>query len=311
MATLMQRWMGQGNVVSQQYSLGERLAGALDITRPVLTVMGALGVAAAASLAYRAMPPWRESVAGLVAALLAFGAIHTFNDFVDGRRDLECWPGRPIPSRRLSAVQALALALTGFALALALVWIFFTPLSFEISLIAVALSCLYSGVLRDRVGYLVLPPIQGLLWLCGWAAFSPATLFHSWLPWLLYIFSIAWQSGHIMIYSPLHPVRKVKGAKLTQVPALVFKTSPGMAATIGFWFLCLALGLSIYLGFYAHLGWLFIAPAAIMGLIALQKSYRFTQASDDFRPGIQAFSFATYYMLTVRVFILLAVLLAI
>lgn len=310
MATLMQRWMGQGNVISATYSLGERVAGALDITRPVLTVMGALGVAAAGALAYGGLPPWRQCLAGLVAAVLAFGAIHTFNDFVDARRDKECWPGRPIPSRRLNASQALALALLGFAFSLALVWFFFTPTSLAISLIAVALSCLYSAFLRDGIGYLVLPPIQGLLWLCGWAAFSPDNLFSAWLPWLLYLFSIAWQSGHIMIYSPLHPVRKVKGASLTQVPALFIKTSPRTAAAIGFWFLLIALGLSIYLGIYAHLGWLYLAAAAVMGLVALQRSYRFVRAADNFARGIQAFSFATYYMLAVRVFILLSILLA-
>jgi 4-hydroxybenzoate polyprenyltransferase len=310
MATLMQRWMGRGNAISANYSVRERLAGALDITRPVLTFMGALGVSSAVALSLRAIPPWYQCLAGFVAALLAFGAIHAFNDFIDARRDQSCWPGRPIPSRRLTSVQALWLALAGFVTALALVGIFFTRLSLEISIIAVALSCLYSGYLRDRVGYLVLPPIQGLLWLCGWAAFSPDTLFHSWLPWLLYIFSIAWQSGHIMIYSPLHPLRKIKGTALTQVPALFFHTSARAAATIGIWCLCLTVALGLYLGLYAHLGWIYVAPVALMSLPALQSSYNFSRAPEDFSNGIKAFSFATYYMLAARVFILLSVLLA-
>jgi protoheme IX farnesyltransferase len=308
MATLMQRWMGQGNVVSAHYSLSEKLAGAVDITRPVLTFMGALGVASAAAIAKGGFPTWGQSLAGLIAALVAFGGIHAFNDFIDARRDTTCWPGRPIPSRRLTSRQALILSVLAFAVSLVLVWQYFSRLSFEISLIAVSLSCLYSSYLRDRVGYLVLPPIQGLLWLCGWAAFSPANLFTSWMPWVLYLFSIAWQSGHIMIYSPLHPTRKIKGANLTQVPALFFKTSPKTASIIGFWFLCLALALSIFLGFYAHLGLIYQVPVIIMGILALESSYRFTRSSENFAAGIKAFSFATYYMLTVRVFILVTIL---
>ena len=309
MATLMQRWMGRGNVINPSYSLGERIAGALDITRPVLTFMGALGVSSAVALSLRAIPPWHQCLAGFIAALIAFGGIHAFNDFVDARRDQSCWPGRPIPSRRLTSSQALSLAVLSFAVSLALVGIFFTRLSLEISLIAVALSCLYSGYLRDKVGYLVLPPIQGLLWLCGWAAFSPDTLFNSWLPWLLYLFSIAWQSGHIMIYSPLHPLRKIKGTTLTQVPALFFHTSARVAAAMGFWFLCLAVALGLYLGFYAHLGWIYVVPVALISLPALQASHRFSRAPEDFGRGIKAFSFATYYMLAARVFILINVLL--
>jgi 4-hydroxybenzoate polyprenyltransferase len=311
MATLMQRWMGQGNVVNADYSLGERMAGAVDITRPVLTVMGALGVAAAAAISFGGIPAWYQCLTGFIAALVAFAGIHSFNDFVDARRDLSCWPGRPIPSRRLTAWQALGLSIAAFCLSLALVGIVFSRLSLEISAVAVGLSCLYSAYLRDKVGYLVLPPIQGILWLCGWAAFSPDTLFTSWMPWVLYLFSIAWQSGHIMIYSPLHPLRKIKGVDLTQVPALFFKTSARTAATMGFWFLCLAVALSIFLGFYAHLGWLYLIPAVAMGLLALEYSRRFSAAPENFSGGIKAFSFATYFMLAVRVFILLSILLAV
>ena len=100
MPTLAQRWMGRGNVIKENYSRAEKWIGLADITRPILTVMGALGVASAAALANHGFPTWGQAVAGLLAALLAYAAIHGFNDFVDSRRDIECWPGRPIPSQR-------------------------------------------------------------------------------------------------------------------------------------------------------------------------------------------------------------------
>jgi len=283
------------------------LAGALDITRPVLSVMGALGVASAAALAYGGFPAWDKCLIGIVAALLAFSGIHAFNDFIDRRRDVICWPGRPIPGRRLAPRQVLLLAIGSFAAALILVWFAFNPIALAVSAAAIGLGCLYSGYLRDRVGYLILPPIQSLGWLCGWAAFSPDTLFSSWSPWVLYLFSAAWQAGHIMVYSPLHPIQHVKGVKLTQVPAFIVRTSPQAATVLGLAFLCLSAVLSVYVGFYFHLGLLYILPTALMSLVALAISYRFMRDPENFAKGIKAFSFATYFMLAARVFILLSV----
>jgi 4-hydroxybenzoate polyprenyltransferase len=307
MASITQRWMGQGNVIKSNYTISDRLAGAFDITRPILSTMGALGVAAGAALAYGGFPIWSRCLVGFIAALLAFAGIHAFNDFVDQRRDVVFWPGRPIPSHRLTPRHGLLLALGSFAAALVIVWFAFNPVCFVVSAVAIGAGCLYSAYLRDRVGYLILPPIQGMLWLCGWTAFSPDTLFSSWAPWVLWLFSVTWQAGHIMVYSPLHSIQYVKGVKLTQVPALIKRTSPQTATILGFVFLCLASVVSIYLGSFFHLGLLYLLPTALMALIALAISFRFMRDSENFAKGIKAFSFATYFMLVARVFILLSV----
>ncbi|MGD0781074.1 MAG: UbiA prenyltransferase family protein [Dehalococcoidales bacterium] len=307
MAGVIQRWMGQGNVVKPSYNVSDRLAGVLDITRPVLSTMGALGVGAGAALAYGGFPTWSKCLVGVIAALLAFAGIHAFNDFVDKRRDVVCWPGRPIPSKRLAPPQALFFALASFTAALVIVWFTFNTICFTVSFLALGLGCLYSSYLRDRVGYLALPPIQSMGWLCGWAAFSPDTLFNSWAPWVLWSFSAAWQAGHIMIYSPLHPIQHVKGMKLTQVPAFIKRTSPRTAAILGFVFLCLASVLSIYLGFYFNLGLLYLLPTALMAVPTLIISFNFIHDPENFAKGIKAFSFATYFMLVARIFILLSV----
>ncbi|HSW58380.1 MAG TPA: UbiA prenyltransferase family protein, partial [Dehalococcoidales bacterium] len=258
-------------------------------------------------LANRGFPEWHLALVGLVSALLAYAAIHAFNDFVDRRRDIECWPGRPIPSRRLNSLQVLLFVISCFAVSLGLIWYFFNFTCFVVSLIAVIMGCLYSAWLRDLVGYLVLPPIQGLLWLCGWTAFSPDTLFTSWMPWVLYVFSACWQAGHIMVYSPLHPIRKVKGKTLTQVPALFVTTSPNSAAILGFIFLVVTLGMGVFLSFYANLGPVFMIPFIVMGLVTLYISLGFMRDSANFAKGIRAFTSATYFMLVARLGILLSV----
>jgi 4-hydroxybenzoate polyprenyltransferase len=307
MTSVMQRWMGQGNILKESYNAGDRLAGAMDITRPVLSTMGALGVSAAAALAYGGFPAWDKCLVGFIAALLALAGIHAFNDFVDQRRDVVCWPGRPIPSNRLKPRQGLLLATGSFAVALIIVWFAFNPVCFAVSAVAIGLGCLYSGYLRDRVGYLVLPPIEGMLWLCGWTAFAPDTLLTSWSPWLLWSFSLTWQAGHIMVYSPLHPISHIQGVKLTQVPALFKRTSPQAATVLGFMFLCFATALSIYLGLFFDLGLLYLIPTALMALVALVISFNYMRDAENFAKGIKAFSFATYFMLVARVFILLSV----
>jgi 4-hydroxybenzoate polyprenyltransferase len=299
--------MGQGNTIKSSYTLGDRLVGALDITRPVLSGMGALGVAGGAALAYGGFPVWTKCIIGVFAALLAFAGIHAFNDFVDQRRDVVCWPGRPIPSNRLTPRQGLYLATASFIVSMVIVWFFFNPTCFAVSAVSIGLGCLYSGYLRDRVGYLILPPIEGMLWLCGWTAFAPGTLFTSWLPWILWLFSATWQAGHIMVYSPLHPIQHVKGTKLTQVPAFFKRTSPQTATILGFIFLCLAAAVSIYLGFVFSLGLLYLVPTALMALLALAISYNFARDPENLGKGIRAFTFATYFMLVARVFMLLSV----
>jgi 4-hydroxybenzoate polyprenyltransferase len=307
MVSLAQRWMGRGNVIKESYTLEEKLAGLVDITRPILSVMGALGVASAAALAFGGIPDWKSCLSGFIAALLAYAGIHSFNDFIDSRRDIECWPGRPVPSRRLTSSQVLAFSIAAFVLSLILIWVTFNPVCFIISAISIVLGCLYSAYLRDRVGYLVLPPIQGILWLCGWTAFAPDTLFTSWMPWVLYIFSASWQAGHIMVYSPLHPIRKILEKKLTQVPALFVKTSPQVAARLGFVFLGVALATGIFVGFYGHLGPVYLVPVIVMGIFTLIISFRFMNEAENFGKGIKAFTFATYFMLTARIAILLSV----
>jgi 4-hydroxybenzoate polyprenyltransferase len=308
MPTLAQRWMGRGNTVKPEYSLSEKAAGFLDITRPILTVTGALGVSAAAALAYGGFPPWQQCVLGFLAALLAYGGIHTFNDFADSRRDIGCWPGRPIPSHRLTARQSLWFALLCFAVALGIIAWQFNWTCLVVCVIAIGLSCLYSAYLRDRVGYLSLPFIVGTLWLCGWSAFSPASLFSSWEPWVLYLFSVAWQAGHIMIYSPLHPIRRVNNIKLTQVPAFLVTTSPHAAVLLGVIFLVITFGLGLFVGFFLNLGLIYLIPVGVMGLIALYFSWRFLPDSENFAKGIRAFTIVTYYMTLARVCILLSLL---
>jgi 4-hydroxybenzoate polyprenyltransferase len=71
MSTWAQRRMGRGYLIKQSNTFLEKLVGLIDITRPILSIMGALGVAAAIALTYGGIPGWTLCFPGFIASLLA------------------------------------------------------------------------------------------------------------------------------------------------------------------------------------------------------------------------------------------------
>ncbi|MBN1176871.1 MAG: UbiA prenyltransferase family protein, partial [Dehalococcoidales bacterium] len=187
-------------------SLGDRLRGLVSLVRPVFFILTPINAAAAVVLALGVFPSTAKCIAGFIAVAFASCAVNVFNDYVDRERDKAIWPDRSIPSGRIKPGEALLVVIASLTISLTITWFVFNPTTFYILLLALVLGGLYSASLRDRVGYLSLPPIVGLIYLGGWAAFSPGTLFTSGLPWYLYLIGVVWQTAHIMIYYPLHVV---------------------------------------------------------------------------------------------------------
>jgi 4-hydroxybenzoate polyprenyltransferase len=82
MATIAQRWMGRGNTTKSSYTLKDKLAGLMEITRPILSFMGALGVAAEAALSKGGFLPGQKAC-------------------------WDCWPLRKVEGLKLTQVHAL------------------------------------------------------------------------------------------------------------------------------------------------------------------------------------------------------------
>jgi 4-hydroxybenzoate polyprenyltransferase len=184
-------------------------------------------------------------------------------------------------------------------------WLAFNPATFYILLTALVLGGLYSAYLRDRVGYLALPPIVGLIYLGGWAAFAPDTLFNSWLPWYLYLLGVVWQTAHIMIYYPLHVI------DADAPPALFFRPSPRAAVRIGIIFTCLTLVLSGLLPLVAPtLGVLYVVPVIAAGIYALIVGFRLYKDTTNRKKGMVAFNSLSAFRLIISAAILLTVFLA-
>jgi 4-hydroxybenzoate polyprenyltransferase len=286
-------------------SFGDRAVGFVSLVRPVFFILTPVNAAAAAVLSLGGYPSLAKCVLGFLAVAFASCAVNVFNDYTDRERDREIWPGRAIPSGRVRPSEALLVAIISLAVSLAITWLAFNPATFYILLTALVLGGLYSAYLRDRVGYLALPPIVGLIYLGGWAAFSPGTLFNSWLPWYLYLLGVVWQTAHIMIYYPLHVI------DADAPPALFFRPSPRAAVRIGIIFTCLTLVLSGLLPLVAPtLGVLYVVPVIAAGIYALTGGLRLYKDTRNRKKGMAAFNSLSVFRLVISAAILLAVFLA-
>ncbi len=303
----MRRWLGIGSELKTGYSWSEKIGGLIDITRPRLCLMTPLGSGAAAVLAGGRFPPIAQCFWGFGAVALAVAGIHTFNDYVDRKRDRTVWPGRPIPSGRVGAFEALLLTVACFFTSAVITWFVFNEICFAILALTMLLGTLYSLNLRRKVGYLTLPPINGLIYLGGWTAVSPATLFTSWLPWGLFLLAILWQTGHIMIYSAVHPSTREGDKILTESQAFLYKPNLEEAAKMGFAFLSLTFFFSVLLGFIIHLGVIYLVLIVSGGTLALRHSLRFLKDVGNREKGFKAFGAASNFMLIIRGAILIAV----
>jgi heme O synthase-like polyprenyltransferase len=187
-------------------------------------------------------------------------------------------------------------------------WIYFNPTSFFILLAAIILGSLYSSHLRDKVGYLSLPPIEGLIFLCGWACLSPGTVFTTLLPWYLYLLGLVWQSAHILAHYVLNIRFDAAGKPDIITPVLFSKPSATTAARMTLGFALLLFIMSVLLPLLTPLSWLYIVPVAACGLFTLYRCRAFLKASLDKERMHQAWSALSLFRLIISAAIILSIL---
>lgn len=300
---------GYGLTAKEEYGFGDRILGFLVLARPIFLILTPLNAASAAVLGLGGYPSWSLCLLGFCAVAFAGAAVNTFNDYVDGERDRYIWQTRPIPSGRVRPGEVLVLVVILFAASLSMTWFLFNPLTFFILFLAVILGFLYSAYLRDKVGYLSLPPIVGLIYLGGWAAFSPETLFSSLLPWYLYLLGVVWQAAHIMIYYPVHITHNIDSKSGVKVPPafFFFVPSPKVAVGIGTGFIGLTLLLSVLLPFLAPLGALYLFLVLAVSIYALSSGLGLLRDALNRGKGLKTFASLSIFRLTISVAILLSV----
>lgn len=305
LAEIARAGFGFGLTAKSEYGFRDRVLGFLALVRPVFLILTPLNAGSAAVLGLGGFPSWSQSLFGALAVASTIGAVHAFNDYVDRERDKHIWQARPIPSGRVKPKEALALSMALFAASLSIAWVLFNPQTFFILLLAAILSCLYSAYLRGKIGYLSLPPINGLIYLGGWAAFSPETLFSSPLPWYLFLLAVSWQAGHIMIYYPQHIAEDRPGIKVP--PAFFFSPSPRVAVAIGIGFTCVTLLMGALLPLLAPLGALYLVLVLAMGTHSLATGLGYFRDVSNRGKGMKAFASVTMFRMIISSAILLSV----
>jgi 4-hydroxybenzoate polyprenyltransferase len=299
---------GSDLAVQRTYSFKQRLTGYLTLARPLFLILTPLNAASAAILSIRGLPSWQLCLAGFFTGALAAAGVNIFNRYADRERDKTMWPQRSIPSGRVKAGGALILSVLSYAAALALCWVFFNPTGFFILLAAIILGSLYSTHLRDKAGYLSLPPIEGLIFLCGWACLSPNTVFTTLLPWYLYLLGLVWQSAHIMAHYVLNIRFDAAGKPKITTPLLFSKPSALTAARLTLIFTVLLFIMSVLLPVLTSLSWLYIVPVAGYGLFTLFQCRAFLKASLDKEKMHRAWSALSTFRLIISAAIILSIL---
>jgi 4-hydroxybenzoate polyprenyltransferase len=291
------------------YSMTNKLLGLMTLVPLVFVALTPINAASAVVLSIGGYPPWGKAILGLVIVAFAGWGVNAVNHYVDRERDQVIWPERALPSGRVQPGMALASAAISLICALLMAWIFFNVTCFIILFLAIILGVLYSTYLRDKIGYLALPPIVGLISLGGWAAFSPETLFSTWLPWFLYILHLSWQAAHIMIYYPLHIPKGDNIKQSIKVPP-TFLITPSVknVVGIGIGFACITLLLSVLLPLLTQLGYFYIFLILVAGIYSLVASMQYWRNIVDTRKGLRAFTALSMFRLITVVAILLDIL---
>jgi 4-hydroxybenzoate polyprenyltransferase len=299
---------GSDLAVRDTYSFREGLTGYLTLARPLFLILTPLNAASAAILSIRGLPAWDLCLAGFFTGALAAAGVNIYNRYADRERDKTMWPRRAIPTGRVRAGGALVLSVVCYAAALALCWIYFNPTAFYILLAAMVLGSLYSSYLRDKVGYLSLPPIEGLIFLCGWACLSPDNVFTTLLPWYLYLLGLVWQSAHILAHYVLN-IRYGAGGKADIItPVLFSRPTAPKAARMTLAFTVPLFLMSVLLPLITPLSWLYIVPVAACGLFTLFRCRAFFRASLDKERMHRAWSALSLFRLIISAAIILSIL---
>lgn len=297
---------GREMVAGQKYSSGDRLSGLITLIRPIFFILTPLNAASAAVLSVGTYPSFSKCVSGFFAVAFASCAVNVFNDYSDRERDRFIWPDRPLPGGRIKPREALVVVAVSIVISLSITWFVFNPAAFIILLTAIVLGILYSVYLRQKAGYLSLPPIVGLIYLGGWAAISPETLLSSWLPWYLYLLGVVWQAGHIMVYYPLHLTPENR-SETKAPPALFFTPSPQAAVGIGAFFAFLTLILSLGLYFFASLNAIYLALVIAFGVYMAARVLALLKDAEDSQKGLRAFSSLSMFRMVISISVLLSI----
>jgi 4-hydroxybenzoate polyprenyltransferase len=283
-----------GFAAPKERTTKNRILGFIELQRAAVVAMGVPFALAGAMLAERQLGmKWNQVFIqdfyflffGLLAVWLLVSSMHVFNDILDAKRDVEKFPMRPLPTGLVKRWEAAMYALVMTGVALAIAYFVFNWTCLLISVLVLALGTVYTKYTRDKVGFLTVAFVPGLIVVGGWAAVSPTTVLTP-FPWLLYIFALMHQTAHII-------------ACEAHVPAKLFLVRPKPNTEAIIYGACMVsmffIGLYIYV--LAEIHWLFLVMLSIITILGLFAS-TFLKEPRTLERGKKAFVSIVIYGLT-------------
>jgi len=244
--------------VPSERTARNKILGLISEQRPIISAMVFPMTLASATLSLGRLPGFFQNVAIFIITYLATSCMHVVNDIIDIERDKKKWPLRPMATGLLSRSESISYATIMAAISLILAYLYFNWQFPAVIGLVLLLGSIYSAFTRDRIGYLTLIFIPAFIPIGGWVAFSPDTIFST-LPWVLYLFFIIHQVGH-MVATEIH---------FPEAKPFLFRPAPERESLLyGFSVISmLVVGIMIY--FIAEIHWVYLIVLGALTVFAL------------------------------------------
>lgn len=257
-------------------------------------------------LAVPGLPPWRESVFGLLGIWLAAASAAAINHLIDQRIDkvMARTAHRPLATGALRPVQVLVFALALGALSMAILVALVNTLTAVLTFASlIGYAVIYTGWLKRATPQnIVIGGVAGAAPpLLGWAAVTNMQGAWDWAHALLLVLIIfVWTPPHFWALAifrrddyaralvPMLPV--THGVAYTRWSILVY-TVLLVAITL----LPVAIGMS---------GVFYLGGAVVLGLVFLWYAWRMFDPPDDFFP-MRMFNYSVVYLMALFAFLLI------
>ncbi|MFX0097750.1 MAG: UbiA family prenyltransferase [Candidatus Hodarchaeota archaeon] len=276
-----------------------KIVGLLCLQRPLVAFMGVVLSGVGAVFAVGGLPAWFEILVGGVAAYSLTVSIHILNDILDSERDKKKWAIRPLASGLIKRSHAVAYFIVMVTTGLSMAYAFFNWQTATVGGITLLLGGIYTAFLRDRVGYMTLPWIPALIVIGGWVAFSPSDVLSNYIPWLLYLLFVLWQSFHIVLEEPY-------GLVPTKALGVVLKPAKAVWISILLSILSFAQGVMIY--FLVPLHWIYLVLITGNSLMFWISILPLANEPSSTKYAMRGFQVATIYNIVLCLALMLAIL---
>ncbi len=276
-----------------------------ELTKPPVVALIVFTALVGMFLAVPALPPWRESVFGLLGIWLAAASAAAINHLIDQRIDkvMARTANRPLATGTLRPVQVLVFALALGALSMAILVLLVNVLTAALTFASlIGYAVIYTGFLKRATPQnIVIGGIAGAAPpLLGWAAVTNMQGQWDWAHALLLVLIIfVWTPPHFWALAifrredyaralvPMLPV--THGVAYTRWQILIYTVLLVLITLLP-----TAIGMS---------GLFYLGGAVVLGLVFLWYAWRLLDPPDEFF-AMRMFNYSVVYLMALFAFLL-------